>query len=178
MRPRGCGCFSTLIILVLLLVICVGLGWFVGVPRVRDSMTSNIEQGISTQIAGELGTVNVGPGLHTLDLATIADQLHGKLGDAGIDGITLRGDGHRLYLGLSTRGSEAVYSGVPTIVDGKLVMTDMTSSNSVLGFVIPPARLGEAIEIGINSFFEQQGLRLDGISVDADTLTVSTVPAR
>ncbi|MGN6485761.1 MAG: hypothetical protein ACTHMX_15320 [Thermomicrobiales bacterium] len=176
MRPRGCGCFSTLIILVLLLVICVGLGWFVGVPRIRDSVSDSIEHGIGTQVAQELGAVNVGSGSHTLDLTTIADQLHGQLGNAGVEGITLRGDGTRLYLGLTSRGSEAIYSGIPTVVDGKLVMTDMTSSNNVLGFVIPPDRLGEAIETGVNSFFSQQGQQIVGIEVGTDSLTVQTEP--
>ena len=176
MRPRGCGCFSTMIILVLLLVICVGLGWFVGVPRIRDSVSDSIEHGIGTQVSQELGAVNIGAGSHTLDLTTIADQLHGQLGNAGVEGITLRGDGTRLYLGLTSRGSEAVYSGIPAVVDGKLVMTDMTSSNNVLGFVIPPDRLGEAIETGVNSFFSQQGQEIVGITVGTDSLTVETAP--
>ncbi|MGC4105786.1 MAG: hypothetical protein QM753_05420 [Thermomicrobiales bacterium] len=176
MRPRGCGCFSTLIILMLLLVICVGLGWFVGVPRIRDSVSHSIEHGISTQVAQELGSVNVGAGPHTLDLTTIANQLHGQLGNAGVDKITLRGDGTRLYLGLTSRRSDAIYSGIPTVVDGKLVMTDMTSSNNVLGFIISPGRLGDAIEAGVNTFFSQQGLRIVEVEVGTDSLTVYTEP--
>jgi len=177
MRPRGCGCFSTLVILVLLLVICVGLGWFVGVPRLRDNVANSIEHGIGTEVAGQFAGLDVPAGEYTVDLDAIARQLHGQVANGGIEGITLRGDGRRLYLTVPSRGSEAVYSGVPEVVGGKLVMTDMTSSSNVLGFVIPPDRLGEAIEAGVNTFFEQQGLSITGIQVGTDTLTVQTQPA-
>ncbi|MGC4192614.1 MAG: hypothetical protein QM589_15845 [Thermomicrobiales bacterium] len=178
MRPRGCGCFSTLIILVLLLVICAGLGWFVGVPRIRDSVSDSIEHGIGTEVSQQFANVSVPAGNYTLNLDTIAAQMHGQLDDAGVESITLRGDGAsgRIYLGLTSRGSEAIYSGNPTVIDGKLVMTDMTTSNNVLGFLIPPDRLGNAIETGVNTFFAQQGLRITGIEVGVDTLTVYTAP--
>lgn len=177
MRPRGCGCFSTLIILVLLLVICLGLGWFVGVPRIRDEVSYGIQKGIGTQISNELGAVNLGPGDHTIDLQTIATQMESQLKSAGIEDITLTGDGTYLYLSMTSRGSKAIYSGKPEIVDGKLVMTDMTTSNNVLGFFMPAGRLGDAIELGVNNYFAAQGLQIVGISIDASTLTVQTEPA-
>ena len=93
MRPRGCGCFSTLVILVLLLVICVGLGWFVGVPRLRDNVANSIEHGIGTEVAGQFAGLDVPAGEYTVDLDAIARQLHGQVANGGIEGITLRGQG-------------------------------------------------------------------------------------
>ncbi|MGB3327696.1 MAG: hypothetical protein WBA46_02015 [Thermomicrobiales bacterium] len=163
----------------LLLVICVGLGWFVGVPRLRDGVSNSIEHGIGTEISQQFSGASVPAGEYTLDLAAIAGQMRGQLADAGVDSLTLRGDGstQRIYLGMTSRGSDAVYSGIPTIENGKLVMTDMTSSNNVLGFFIPPSRLGDAIETGVNSFFAQQGLQIVAVTVQADSLIVQTAPA-
>lgn len=176
MRPRGCGCFSTLIILVLLLVICLGLGWFVGVPRIRDSVSHGIQEGIGTQISRELGVANVGSGEHTINLSTIAGQMQTQLKDAGIEDITLTGDGQFLYLSMTSRGSKAVYSGKPEVVNGKLVMTDMSTSNNVLGFFMPAGRLGDAIELGVNNYFAAQGQRIVSLAIDTTTLSVVTEP--
>lgn len=73
MRRRGC--MSTLVIFVLLALLCCGSIWLIGLPRARDTVSDRISNGLSTQIADQLGGVTLQPGEHTLSVSGLQQQM-------------------------------------------------------------------------------------------------------
>ncbi len=178
MRRRGC--MSTLLILVLLTLLCCGSLWFIGIPRVRDTIGDRVSNELSTQVANQFGGSGIAlqPGTHVLSVADLQQQMQdsGVLGNNG--SITLAVSPAGLTVSIDTNGQTIRYTGVPAARNGKFMIDDLTSNNDVLGFILPSDKMATAIENGVNGYFAAQGMEISDLTLGDDTITFETVSSR
>jgi hypothetical protein len=174
MRRRGCLFGFTGIIG--LLVLCCAVGWFVALPRVQDQVRDDLSEALTTQVANQFEAqlpagVDLEPGQYTISLSSLEDQVAGQMTDQTFDAFRIYSDGQDLVLSVGSSGQTFEYRGTPGVsADGQLVMDGMSATNDVLGFVLPPDKLGDAVEGAVNRYVGAQGLRLGDVRVEGDQL--------
>lgn len=175
MRRRGCligfGGFFGLILL------CCIVGYFVAIPRFRDSVGDGISESISTEVSEQIGAGQIQPGTYTLSVGDLQRQLETQLDTQNVEdfGISVNPDG--LSVAFTSNGQDIGYTGMPVAENGELVVNDMTVDNDVLGFILPADKLGDAIEDGVNNYFSAQGLEIRSLQLGNDEITIDAVPA-
>ena len=173
MRRRGCligiGGFLGLLLL------CCGVGYFVGIPQFRDQIGQGIAETVSTEVAGQIGTDQIGPGTYTLSVGDLQQQLATKVSGQNVEDLGISVTPQGLTLSFSTSGQQIGYSGTPVAQNGQLVLNDMTVDNDALGFVLPADKLGESIESGVNDYFAAQGLSIESLQLGDDEITFQAV---
>jgi hypothetical protein len=176
---RGCliGSVGTL---ALCLVVC-GLGYFVAIPRVRDTVRDGMRDALSTQVAIQIPAGVDGsaePGEYTITAADLQDQFVANTEDGSVQDVFVRISPSGIEIGLTASADqEAVYSGFPLAEDGDLVMSNMTTNNEVLDFILPADDLGTAIEDAVNNYLAESGLVLDSLKLSEGELTLETSAA-
>src|SRR5215213_8160446 len=109
------GCLFGVIGLLGLCVIGCGLGYFVGLPRVRDGLRDPFEEVIGTQVAlvaaptpGEAPE----PGTYTLDAADLNTAIRDRLGDNGsFDDVAVNLTPGRYQVRFTTNNQDVTYGG-------------------------------------------------------------------
>ena len=175
MRKRGC--LMTIGIFAGLILICCGLLWFVGVPRLRDNIADTLSDELSTQVAGQLDGVTATAGTKTIDVAELERTLRDNLNTQNVDDVQISVDQNGMSFSFRSSDQDIGYSGMPVAENGKLKLENMKVNNDLLGFFMPADKLGEAIEKGINSYFEGQGLEIQSITLGDDVITFDVVEA-
>ena len=171
MRRRGC--LVTLGVFALLILVCCGLGFFVGLPQLRDTFEDGIAEGVSTQVSEQLPAGELPPGTYTISLAELERQLSTSVDTQNVQGISLSAAGDRLELGIETDTNQTLtYSGQPVAENGRLVMQDMDANNGALEFFLPADQLGDALERGVNDYFAVRGLEIASIALEPDQIVV------
>ena len=172
MRTRGC--LMALAVFGVLLLLCCVLGWFVGIPRLRDNLAGSISDSLSTEVADQLDAMAPGttldPGTYTLSVADLQAQFDQQDSSTTSD-FEMSIDNDGMSIGFTSGTQTFGYSGMPVARNGELVMEDMSVDNGALGWIMPADRLGETIEDGINNYFEARGLQIDAIELGIDELT-------
>lgn len=158
-----------------LLLLCCVVGWFVGVPRLRDSIEGDLADSISTEVSEQIGPADIGPGRYEISVADMQRQLASTLTSQNIDDFNISVDASGMSIGFTSSGQTIGYTGLPTAQNGELVMDNMAVDNSALGFFMPADRLGNAIERGVNSYFDAQGLDIGSLELGNDELIVEAV---
>jgi hypothetical protein len=175
MRRRGCLIsFGTLAALALLC--CLAL-WFVGLPRLQDTVSDGIRDGLSTEIADQLGGTGatLQPGTHTISMDELEQQLRTSGNTENVDDIRFTAENGRLTLAFGSQGQSFEYTGVPVAENGELQLTDVESTGG--GFLerfFPAGKLADAVEGGVNSYFSAQGLDVVGVTAENDQLVIET----
>jgi hypothetical protein len=169
---RGClfGCGGVL----LLCVIAVGLGYFVGLPRVQDRVADDFQEGISTVVADG---INQGAG--TGQFVITEEQLNAKLSEDVEDSdVTseITKDGISINLQTDNAGRDVGYSAFPEVVDGKLELTNVEAEGFMEHFM-PKDKLADAIEDGINETLAADSLVLTDITLGEGEMTLQAAPA-
>lgn len=176
MRRRGCliglgGSFG-------LLLLCCVVGYFVGIPRFRDSVGDGISEAVSTEVAGQIGTGQIGPGTHRLSVADLQRQLATQVSGENVEDLGISVTPQGLSLSFSANGQQIGYSGTPVAQNGQFVMNDMTVDNDALAFFLPADKLGDAIESGVNNYFAAQGLSIGSLQLGEGEITLEALPIR
>jgi hypothetical protein len=177
MRARGC--LISFGVLALLGLVCCVLLWFAGLPWYQDQIEEEIRDGLATEIAQQFGgaSVRLGAGTHTIEMTELERQLRDATG-AQADDVSLTAADGRLELSFGSSGQSIDYTGVPVAQDGRLELTEVESTGG--GFVdriFPPGIFTGAVEGGVNSYFESQGLEIVSVTAENDRLTIETVEA-
>lgn len=177
MRRRGC-LIAVGSILGLLLVCCV-VGWFVAIPRLRDTVSNGVSEELSTQIASQLDTVPgaLDSGTHTLSVADLRSQIDANLDSGTASDFDISVDPQGIAIAFESNNQQIGYSGVPVAQDGELTIDDMTVDNDVLGFILPADRAAGIIETSVNSYFAARDLEIQSIELGDDEITFTTVPS-
>ena len=159
----------------------VALGYFVGVPRIRDAAQVGVRDAIGTEVARQIPatTGQAAPGSYTIFEDELQTSLNANVTANGVDTLDIQINPSGFSFRLSAQGNrESTYTGVPVAEDGRLVMTRMETSNGFLDFVFPAEDLGVAIEDAVNGYLAANGLALDGLALGDGELTLETVAAR
>jgi len=177
MRRRGC--LIAVGSLAGLLLLCCVVGWFVGIPRLRDSVSEEVSEELSTQIASQLDSVpgDLDAGTYTLSVADLRSQIDANLDSSTASDFDISVDPQGIAINFESNNQQIGYSGVPVARDGDLVIDDMTVDNDVLGFLLPADRAAGIIEDSVNSYFAARDLDIEGIDLGNDEITFTTVDA-
>ncbi len=170
MRPRGC--LLALSVFGVLLLLCCVLGWFVAIPRLRDSVADGISNAISTEVGVQLADTagTLAPGTYTLSIPELQEQITTQE-DSTTSNFEMSVDPSGMTISFTSGSQTFGYSGTPVARDGKLVMENMEVDGGAFGWIMPADRLGETIESGINGYFAAQGLRIDSLELGDDEIT-------
>lgn len=174
MRRRGC-LIAAGSMMGLLLLCCV-VGWFVGIPRLRDSVETDLSNSISTEVADQIGLADIGPGRYPISVADMQQQLAGTLSSQNVENFDISVNPGGMTITFMSNGQTVGYSGVPIAENGELVLDNMEVDNGVLGFFMPAERLGSAIEAGVNNYFDAQGLDIGSVELGNDEIVVEATP--
>src|SRR5690606_2950551 len=129
-RVRRRGCLIGIGGVMLALVLCCVLGWFVLLPRFHDAVEREMTTVLSTEVADAIvaqvpGGASVDPGEYRISLAELERRASGGSDNLQIEGVEIRGDGNELVLGFSAGNAGAEYRFTPQAVGGRLELTDM-----------------------------------------------------
>ncbi len=160
-------------------VICGLLVTFVAMPRIRDGVQDNIKSAISTEVARQIPSVPGGsaaPGTYTITAVSLEETLRSSENKrTETDNAIVRINARQIEIGLDAQGQDAMYTGVPVVVDGELRMEQMQSTSRVLEFILSPDDLGEAIADPVNAYLANNGLRLESVELQEGQLQLTTV---
>ena len=166
------GCFG----LLGLCVVCSGLGFFVGLPRIRDSLQDGVAEFGATEIAELLPVPgNAGPGTYTLTESDINARIQAENPDTqNIDDwlINLTPDGYRV--GFSAQGDEVSYSGNMIAENGRLRVTDAEADASFFEWFFSAGAMGDAIERSVNTWLTANNLTLTDVQLADGEVTLVT----
>lgn len=176
MRRRGC--LISVAALAGLVLVCCLVAWFVLLPRLEDQLTEGISEGLSTQVAEQLDATgaDVGPGTHTVDMAQIESEL-ADVGNFDPNEFELTAANGQISLQFGQTGQQFGYTGDLSAENGRLVVSNMESTEGAFDFFLSPDRIAEAIENGVNSYFEDRGLAIESVTARDNQITVETVEA-
>lgn len=177
-RRRGClfGCSSILLVCVVMGL----LGWFIGIPRVVDSLQDGVGDTISTYVAEEVSS-----GYSRSELQQGADvpfyfaAINNDLGvsDAnanGIEELSIIGEGDEIVMQATFTNGSYEIAFIPSVTgDGRLKLTPTTDGNWFEGKVMDV--LGGGFENSINTWLDENGLVLTNINVGQDVVVLSVI---
>jgi hypothetical protein len=175
---RGClfGCGGLLI----LCIVALGLGYFVGLPRAQDAIADDIGDGIATVVAQ--GIVNADPS--TGQMVITEEQLNTQLGsDVNNADVTTQIDSSGVAIEFSYRDDKSNpirYSATPTVDgNGHLELTDIqtTNGNGFIEKLLPKDKLASSIEDGVNGALDEQNLKIGKIDLQDGQIVITAVPA-
>jgi hypothetical protein len=175
-RRRGC-LIAVSSLLGLCLIACV-LGWFVGIPRLRDAIKDDVEGAVGTEVARRLAPAGgtPAPGTYVITEQDLTERLRAE-SDEDTQDVEVRIDPVGIEVVLPTEGQEFTYSGRPTAEDGRLVVRGMEANNDAIEFFFPPDDVAEAIEDGVNDYLAANALRLAALELGEGQMTLTTEPA-
>lgn len=166
-----------------LLLLCLGvaaLGWFVGLPAVRDGFRDTIEESVAEEVAQRIPAtpgVGVAPGTYTITQRELEASLRQNLQTDDPDDLVVRLRPSGIELGFTTRGQEVTYTGRLAAEEGRLALNDMETNNEGLAFVLPPDDLGRAIADAVNRYLAANDLRLDAVETTEGAVVMTTAAA-
>lgn len=176
MRRRGC-LISFGALAALGLVCCVVL-WFAGIPRFQDFVADGISDGIATEVANQVRSsgTQLDPGTHVISMAELEQQLRGSSETGNVDDISFSAQNGELDLSFGSQGQSFGYTGVPVAEDGEFKLTQVDSTGEAwLERIFPSDKMAGAVESGVNSFFDANGLDIVGVTAENDELVIETV---
>jgi hypothetical protein len=174
MRRRGC--LISFGALAGLSLLCCVLLWFVGLPRLQDSIADGISNGLSTEVAEQFdtGASQLEPGTHTITMTDLESQLQQNSETQNVDDITFTADNGQLALTFGSQDQTFSYTATPVAENGRLELTNVESDNGFLDQMFPADKLAGAIEGGVNDYFEARGLQIVSVDAENGQLTFET----
>jgi len=174
------GCFLTVVILLVLCLVACGLGYFVGIPRVRDSAREGMEDAISTTVAEQIPATGgiAQPGTYEITEDELQAEISGNVDVQNVNDLVIDLAPSGITFRITTNGDQDLtYTGRPEVVDGQLRMEDMEASEGFLDWIFPADDLGEAIEDAVNNHLAENNLELESLDLTNEALTLETVAA-
>ncbi len=162
-------------ILGLCLLGCV-LVFVAGIPAFRNEVRDGVHAAVATEVARQIPPATGGvaqPGTYILTAANLEAGLRQNLDDQDDDeALIVRITTVQIEIGITSQGQDAIYTGTPTAENGRLVMRDMTTGNSLVSFLLPPDTLASAIEDAINDHLVANNLILDSLQLTDGEMTL------
>jgi hypothetical protein len=174
------GCLYGVIGVLGLCVVACALGYFVALPRVRESAREPIEEVIGTQIALHLAPIpGAAPAPGTYEISE--DDLNTALlteiaGNDLFDDVAVSFTPAGFELRFTANESDVSYSGNVTAVDGRLEVTDVSGDGWMTTFL----RAGDvenAFENVVNDYLAANNLLLTNAELGDGVLSLTTEAA-
>jgi hypothetical protein len=163
---------------------CAGLGYFLALPRFQSAAADQMAESVATSVAGRLAGSAGAAGTLVLREADIDVNND----DADGCGINVDNAGTRIYgvvteireTGITLRCSgnqDLSYSAVPVVEDGRVELTEVTTSSNWMRFLLPKEKFADGLEEGINQALDARGLRPVSIELRDGSMAIRTESA-
>ncbi len=159
-----------------LCVVCSGLGYFLGLPRIRDGLQDGVAEFGATEIAEILGTPSAaGPGAYTLTEADINARIQAENPEAqNIDDWLINITSAGYDVGFTASGEEVSYSGSLIAENGRLAVTNTEADATFFEWFFSANAMGDAIERSFNTWLDANNLTLTDVQLGEGELTLVT----
>lgn len=159
-----------------LCVICSGLGFFVGLPRIRDGLEDGVAEFGATEIAEIFAIPGAaGPGTHTLTEAAINARIQEENPDAqNIEDWLIDITPAGYEVGFSASGDDVSYSGDLVAEDGRLRVIDTEADATFFEWFFSAGAMGDAIERSFNTWLDANNLTLTDVQLADGEVTLVT----
>jgi hypothetical protein len=161
----------TIAVVLVLCVACMGLGYFVAVPRVKDGVEDGVNEAVATYVAPEIAGIGVAPepGTYTLSEAQVNDRI--KTGDANLQDLRLDITPAGLQMHFGEQGQDISYTAQVSAVDGKIDIqgADLTG---IPTWIVPTDAISKGVEQGINTYLEENNLTVTSVTLQEGSMTL------
>lgn len=163
--------------LLFLCVACVGVLYFVVLPRSQDAIADQFHDGVATVVALEISASPVAPGQYVItdkELTTsLVDRVSGSSG-ANVDGVQALISPAGLKIVIKSDSNEWTVDVAVAAANGQFVVTDVKSDNWLVKRLMPENKLKSAIEGGVNAALASQNLTLTDLKLEQGQMTLTT----
>lgn len=166
------GCFG----LLGLCVICAGVGYFAGLPRVRDGLQDGVANFGATEIAEIFAIPGAaGPGIHTLTEADINARIQAENPDTNnIDDWLIDITPAGYDVGFSANSEAVSYSGNMVAENGRLSVTNTEADATFFEWFFSAGAMGNAVERSFNTWLDANNLTLTDVQLADGEVTLVT----
>lgn len=154
-----------------LCVVCVFLGYFVAIPRVKDGVQDGVEEAVSTYVAPQIAGLGASPtaGTYTLTEEAVNQQI--QTGDTDLQDLRLDITPAGLELHFGEQGQDLSYTAQVSAVDGKIQIegADLTG---IPTWIIPTGAISGGVEDGINTYLTDNNLTVSSVTMQDGSMTL------
>lgn len=179
MRVRRRGCLVGVGGVMLALVLCCAVGYFVALPRFHDRIEEELTTVLSTEVADVLdreaaGVGGVAAGEYRISLADLERNVEGGSDNLQVEGLTLRGEGGDIVVAFAVRDASTEFRYTPRVSpEGYLEMGNVRGDGGIVERLLAPESIGNAVENSVNSYLQANGLYLEDVTVSGDDLLLT-----
>lgn len=164
-----------------LCVICIGLVYFVALPRAQDAISSQFTEGLSTVVAQQVSGTPIAAGQYVITqdelTASLANRVSGSSGTS-VNSVASRITPGGVQIVLKSDTNESTVNVGVAARNGKLVVTRVDNNSWLVKQIMPNDKLAKAIEDGVNNSLAAQRLTLTDLTLEQGKMTLTTTPAR
>jgi hypothetical protein len=154
-----------------LCILCVGLGYFVAIPRVKESVEDGVDEAVATYVVPQIAGIGVTPeaDTYTLTEEDINNQIQGS--DAQLQDLRFFITPAGLELRFGEQGQDVVYTAQVSAVDGKIEIQS-ADLDGIPTWIIPTGAISNGIERGINNYLAANNLVVSSITMQEGSMTM------
>jgi hypothetical protein len=154
-----------------LCILCVGLGYFVAIPRVKDGVEDGVDQAVATYVVPQIAGIDVTPeaGTYTLTEDDINNQI--QTGNADLQDLRFLITPAGLELRFGEQGQDVAYTSQVSAVDGKIDI-QAAELDGIPTWIIPTGAISNGLESGINDYLAENNLTVSSITMQDGSMTM------
>lgn len=158
-------------LVLVLCVACVGLGYFVAIPRVKDGVQTGINEAVATNVAPLIAGIGVAPapGTYTLTEAQVNQQIQASGADLKDLRFEITPNGLEIQFG--EQGQDVGYTAQVSAVDGK-IQVDSADVTGIPTWIVPASAISDGIEDGINNYLAEHNLVVTSVTLQDGSMTL------
>ena len=158
-------------VLLALCILCVGLGYFVAIPRIKDGVEEGVDQAVATYVVPQIAGIGATPqaGTYTLTEDDINNQI--QTGNADLQDLRFVITPAGLELRFGEQGQDVAYSAEVSAVDGRIEIQG-AELDGVPTWIIPTGAISNGLESGINDYLTENNLTVSSITMQDGSMTM------
>jgi flagellar basal body-associated protein FliL len=163
--------------LLVLCVACVGVLYFVVLPRSQDAIADQFHDGVATVVSAQVAASPIAPGTYVITQEELTDSLVNRVSGssgANVDGVQTTISPAGIKILIKSDSNEWTVSVSVAAENGELVVTKIESDNWLVKQLMPDDKLKTAIQDGVNSALADQNLSLSAVSLQRGQMTLTT----
>ena len=158
-------------VLLALCILCVGLGYFVAIPRVKDGVEDGVDQAVATYVVPQIAGIGATPeaGTYTLNEEDINSRIQSDNADLQDLRFVITPAGLELRFG--EQGQDVAYTAQVSAVDGKIEIQG-ANLDGIPTWIIPSGAISNGLESGINDYLEENNLVVSSVTMQEGSMTL------
>jgi len=164
--------------LLFLCVACVGVLYFVVLPRSQNAIADQFHDGVATVVSVKIGASPIAPGEYVITDNELTDSLVNRVSGssgASVDGVQALISPAGLKILIKSDSNEWTVDVAVAAQNGKFVVTGVKSDNWLVKRLMPDDKVKAAIEGGVNTALTAQNLTLADLTLQEGQMTLTTV---